>query len=100
ADGAADRARRVLDELARAHPDRPEVYTLLAEAQRRLGRWGEAMISLGRAAAHTGDLHRAREAWDTYLRLDDAGDAARRQRAARARDAADALLSVMGEEGQ
>jgi tetratricopeptide (TPR) repeat protein len=115
ADGAADRARRVLDELARAHPDRPEVYTLLAEAQRRLGRWGEAMISLGRAAAldplagpvhyqmgfaaaHTGDLHRAREAWDTYLRLDDAGDAARRQRAARARDAADALLSVMGEE--
>ncbi|MBW3656215.1 MAG: hypothetical protein KY444_08905, partial [Gemmatimonadetes bacterium] len=92
-------------------------YTLLAEAQRRLGRWGEAMISLGRAAAldpiagpvhyqmgfaaaHTGDLHRARDAWDTYLRLDDAGDAARRQRAARARDAADALLAVMDEEGR
>jgi tetratricopeptide (TPR) repeat protein len=117
ADGAADRARRILDELARAHPDRPEIYMLLAQAQRRLGRWGEALIALGRAAAldplsgtvhyqmgfaaaHTGDLHRAREAWDTYLRLDDAGDAARRGRAERARDAADALLSVMDEEGQ
>jgi tetratricopeptide (TPR) repeat protein len=117
ADGAADRARRILDELARAHPDRAEIYTLLAQAHRRLGRWGEALIALGRAAAldplagavhyqmgfaaaHTGDLHRAREAWDTYLRLDDAGDAARRTRAERARDAADALLSVMDEEGE
>lgn len=117
ADGASDRARRILDDLARAHPDRAEVYTLLAEAHRRLGRWGEALIALGRAAgldplagqvhyqmgfaaAHTGDLHRAREAWDTYLRLDDAGDAPRRARAERARDAADALLSVMDEEGQ
>jgi tetratricopeptide (TPR) repeat protein len=115
ADGASDRARRILDDLARAHPDRPEVYTLLATAHRRLGRWGEALIALGRAtaldpldapvhyqmgiaAAHTGDLHRAREAWDTYLRLDDAGDAPRRARAERARDAADALLSVLDEE--
>ena len=118
ADGAADRARRVLDDLARAHPDRPEVYTLLAEAQQRLGRWGEAVIALGRAAAldplagqvhyqmgfaaaHTGDLHRAREAWDTFLRLDEAaGDRARRTRAERARDAADVLLAVMDEEGR
>ncbi|HEU0301022.1 MAG TPA: DUF4388 domain-containing protein [Longimicrobium sp.] len=117
ADGAADRARRILDELARGHPDRPEIYTLLAQAHRRLGRWGEALIALGRAAAldplagavhyqvgfaaaHTGDLHRAREAWDTFLRLDDAVDATRRARAERARDAADALLSVMDEEGQ
>jgi tetratricopeptide (TPR) repeat protein len=117
ADGAADRARRILDDLARGHPDRAEVYTLLATAHRRLGRWGEALIALGRAAgldplagqvhyqmgfaaAHTGDLHRAREAWDTYLRLDDAaGDPPRRIRAERARDAADALLSVMDEEG-
>ena len=117
ADGAADRARRLLDDLARVHPDRPEVYALLAEAQQRLGRWGEAVIALGRAAAldplagtihyqmgfaaaHTGDLHRAREAWDTYLRLDDAGDAPRRTRAQRGRDAADALLGIMDEEGR
>ncbi len=118
ADGAADRARRLLDDLARAHPDRPEVYSLLADAQQRLGRWGEAVISLGRAAsldplagmthyhlgfaaAHTGDLHRARESWDTYLRLDDAAnDRPRRIRAERARDAADTLLAVMDEEGR
>jgi tetratricopeptide (TPR) repeat protein len=116
ADGAADRARRLLDDLARAHPDRPEVYSLLAEAQQRLGRWGEAVIALGRAAAldplagqthyalgfaaaHTGDLHRARESWDTYLRLGDA-DRVRRSRAERARDAADTLLAVMDEEGR
>lgn len=118
ADGAADRARRLLDDLARAHPDRPEVYSLLADAQQRLGRWGEAVIALGRAAAldplagqthyhlgfaaaHTGDLHRAREAWDTYLRLDDSGsDRVRRSRAERARDAADVMLAVMDEEGR
>jgi tetratricopeptide (TPR) repeat protein len=118
ADGAADRARRVLDDLARAHPDRAEVHALLAEAQQRLGRWGEALLALGRAAsldplagqthyqlgfaaARTGDLHRAREAWDTFLRLDDAtADGARRGRAERARDAADALLAVMDEEGR
>jgi tetratricopeptide (TPR) repeat protein len=51
AEGAADRARRVLDELARAHPDRAEVYLLLAEAQLRLARWGEAVLALGRAAS-------------------------------------------------
>ena len=118
ADGAADRARRLLDDLARAHPDRPEVYSLLADAQQRLGRWGEAVIALGRAAAldplaglthyhlgfaaaHTGDLHRARESWDTYLRLDDAvNDRVRRSRAERARDAADTMLAVMDEEGR
>ncbi|HVH12575.1 MAG TPA: hypothetical protein VM759_05970, partial [Longimicrobium sp.] len=118
ADGAADRARRLLDDLARAHPDRAEVYSLLAEAQQRVGRWGEAVLSLGRAAsldplagqthyhlgfaaAHTGDLHRAREAWDTYLRLAEAGtDRVGRSRAERARDAADALLAVMDEEGR
>jgi hypothetical protein len=118
ADGAADRARRLLDDLSRAHPDRAEVYALLAEAQQRLGRWGEAVIALGRAAAldplagqthyhlgfaaaHTGDLHRAREAWDTYLRLDEAGnDRVGKSRALRARDAADSLLAVMEEEGR
>ncbi|HEX5724043.1 MAG TPA: DUF4388 domain-containing protein [Longimicrobiaceae bacterium] len=110
-DGHADRARRILDDLARAHPDRAEVYVLLAEAQRRLGRWAEAVLSLGRAAsldplaapvhyhlgfaaARTGDFHRAHEAWDTYLRLED-GDAGRRGNAARARDAAAALLAAL-----
>ena len=116
ADGHADKARRILDDLSRAHPDRPEIFLLLAQAQRRLGRWGEAMISLGRAAAldplaalthyhlgfasaHTGDFHRAREAWDTYLRLED-GDAQRRRNAADAMLAADQLLAVMDREAE
>lgn len=115
-DGHADKARRILDELSRAHPDRPEVWLTLAQAQRRLGRWSEAVISLARAAAldplaapthyylgfaaaHTGDFHRAHEAWSTYLRLED-GDAGRRQNAADALDAADRLLSVMDREAE
>jgi hypothetical protein len=113
-DGHADRARRLLDELARTHADTPEVWLLLAQAQKKLGRWGEVAASLGRAAAldplsapthyelgfaaaHTGDMLRARDAWATYLRLED-GDAQRRQKAASAMAAADALLSTMGEE--
>jgi hypothetical protein len=116
ADGQADRARRILDDLSRGHPDRPEVWLALAEAQRRLGRWGEAVVALARAAAldplaaathyylgfasaHTGDFHRAREAWATYLRLED-DDAARRQNAADAMDAADRLLAVMDREAE
>jgi len=115
-DGHADRARRILDDLSRGHPDRPEVWLALAQAQRRLGRWGEAVVALARAAAldplaapthyylgfaaaHTGDFHRAREAWATYLRLED-GDAARRQNAADAMDAADRLLAVMDREAE
>jgi tetratricopeptide (TPR) repeat protein len=115
-DGHADRARRILDDLSRGHPDRPEVWLALAEAQRRLGRWGEAVVALARAAAldplaapthyylgfasaHTGDFHRAREAWATYLRLED-GDAARRQNATDAMDAADRLLAVMDREAE
>ena len=113
-DGHADRARRILDDLSRGHPDRPEVWLALAQAQRRLGRWGEAVVALARAAAldplaapthyylgfaaaHTGDFHRAREAWATYLRLED-GNAVRRQNAADAMDAADRLLAVMDRE--
>ena len=113
-DGHADRARRILDDLSRGHPDRPEVWLALAQAQRRLGRWGEAVVALARAAAldplaapthyylgfasaHTGDFHRAREAWATYLRLED-DDTARRQNAADAMDAADRLLAVMDRE--
>src|SRR5262249_54347324 len=113
-DGHADRARRVLDELARAHAAHPEVWLLLATAQRRLGRWGEAVSSLARAAgldplsalthyelglapAHTRDMHRARDAWATYLRLED-GDTARREKARTAMAAAEALLASMGEE--
>jgi hypothetical protein len=115
-DGHPDQARRILDELSRNHPDRPEIWLLLATAQRRLGRWGEAVIALGRAgaldplaapthyhlgfaAAHTGDFHRAREAWATYLRLED-GDAARQRNAADALDAADRLLAVMDREAE
>lgn len=115
-DGHADKARRILDDLSRGHPDRPEIWLILAQAQRRLGRWGESVISLARAAAldplaapthyylgfaaaHTGDFHRARDAWSTYLRLED-GDAARRQNAADALDAADRLLTVMDREAE
>jgi len=115
-DGHADRARRILDDLSRGHPDRPEVWLALAQAQRRLGRWGEAVVALARAAAldplaaathyylgfasaHTGDFHRAREAWATYLRLED-GDATRRLNAADAMDAADRLLAVMDREAE
>jgi hypothetical protein len=110
-DGHPDRARRLLDDLSRGHPDRPEVWLMLAEAQRGLGRWGEAVIALTRAAsldplaatthyhlgfaaARTGEFHRAQDAWSTYLRLED-GDTARRENAARARAAADALLSAL-----
>ncbi|HLL84582.1 MAG TPA: tetratricopeptide repeat protein, partial [Longimicrobium sp.] len=94
--------------------ERAEVWTLLAEAQRRVGRWPEAVMTLTRAAsldplsapvhyrlgfaaAHTGDLRRARDAWSTYLRLED-GDAAHRLQAERARDAADVLLTTLDEE--
>jgi tetratricopeptide (TPR) repeat protein len=113
-DGHPDRARRLLDDLARAHPDRPEVHLALSEAQRRLGRWGEATVSLGRAAAldplnaeahyalgfaaaHTGDFHRAHDAWATYLRLED-GDGRRRERASRAQSLAGDLLALLDEE--
>ncbi len=115
-DGQTDRARRILDDLARAHPDRPEVYLLLARAQRRLGRWADAATSLGRAAAldplaagvhyhlgfaaaRTGDFHRAQEAWTTYLRLED-GDPARRENARSAREAAEALLAALDREAE
>lgn len=115
-DGHADRARRILDDLSRAHPDRPEVFLMLAQALRRLGRWGEAAVALSRAAAldplaapvhyhlgfaaaRTGDFHRAREAWDTFLRLEE-GDRRRRDNAARARDAADMLLVALDEEAE
>jgi len=113
-DGHADRARRLLDDLSHAHAAQPEVWLLLATAQRRLGRWTEAVASLARAAAldplsavthydlgfaaaHTGDMHRAHEAWSTYLRLED-GDAVRREKATKAMAAAEALLSSMGDE--
>ena len=114
AEGQPDAARRLLDDLTRANPERAEVWTLLAEAQRRVGRWPDAVMTLTRAAsldplsapvhyhlgfaaAHTGDLRRARDAWSTYLRLED-GDAARRGQAERARDAADVLITALEEE--
>ena len=115
-DGAVERARRLLDELARSHSDRAEVFVLLAETQRRLGRWTEALHSLGRAAAldplsvqvhyhlgfasaHTGDLARALEAWETYLRLGDA-DARRRDVAERALAITHEMRIVLEEEGE
>ncbi|HYJ81063.1 MAG TPA: DUF4388 domain-containing protein, partial [Longimicrobiaceae bacterium] len=115
-DGQAEKARRLLDDLARAHLDRPEVWLLLAQAQRRVGRWGEAVASLGRAAAldplaapthyhlgfaaaRTGDYHRAHEAWGTYLRLEDP-DPTRRANAERARTAAEALLAAFDREAE
>ncbi|MDB4949262.1 MAG: Tetratricopeptide repeat-containing protein [Gemmatimonadetes bacterium] len=115
-DGAVERARRALDELARSHPDRAEVFLLLSESQRRLGRWSEALHSLGRAAAldplsphvhyhlgfasaHTGDLARSLEAWENYLRLGDA-DARRQDVAARALSAAQELRMVLEEAGE
>jgi hypothetical protein len=113
-DGHPDRARRLLDDLARAHPDRAEVHVALSEAQRRLGRWGEATVSLSRAAAldplnaqthydlgfsaaHTGDFRRAHDAWATYLRLEDT-DGRRRERATRAQTAVADLLTLLDEE--
>jgi Domain of unknown function (DUF4388)/Tetratricopeptide repeat len=115
-DGHADKARRILDDLSRAHPDRPEVFLLLAQAQRRLGRWGEAVLALGRAAAldplaadthyhlgfaaaRTGDFHRAHEAWDTFLRLEE-GDRSRRENAERALNAAAELLTALDQEAE
>jgi cytochrome c-type biogenesis protein CcmH/NrfG len=53
---------------------------------------------LGFAAAHTGDLGRAQEAWDTYLRLGDP-EPRRRDVALRAQAAAEVLRLVMDEEG-
>ena len=114
ADGHPDRARRLLDDLARAHPDRSEVHLALSEALRRLGRWGEATVSLGRAAAldplnaqvhyhlgfaaaHTGDFHRASDAWTTYLRLEDS-DPRRRENATRAQAATAELLGLLERE--
>lgn len=113
-DGAVERARRVLDEAARAHPDDAEVLTLLAQAQRRLGRSGEALLSLTRAAsldplaapihyhlgfaaARMGDLARALDAWETYMRLE-GGDATRLVTVARVSAAAEELRTALEEE--
>lgn len=115
-DGSPARALRVLGELARAYPDRPEVHALLARAQAGTGRWGEAVLALDRtvsldpllaaahyhlgfAAARTGNLERAQKAWGTYLRLPDT-DPGRRAVAERARAAASALAAVLEEEGE
>jgi hypothetical protein len=115
-EGSPARALRVLGDLAHAYPDRPEVHALLARAQGGVGRWAEAYVSLHRvisldpllpaahyhlgfAAARTGNLQRAEEAWTTFLRLADA-DPARRAIAERARAAAAALRAVLEEEGE
>jgi hypothetical protein len=52
---------------------------------------------LGFAAARAGQLARAEEAWETYLRLPDV-EAERRDRALRARYAAATLRTILEEE--
>jgi hypothetical protein len=113
-DSNPQRAARLLDELARAHPESPEVYVLAARSQAALGRWPEAVQALDRvialdpispaahyhlgfAAARMGDLRRAEESWTTYLRLAE-GDGARRASAERARGAVAALRAALEEE--
>jgi len=115
-EGNSGRALPLLADLARTYPDRPEVHALLGRAHAASGRWADAaralerVISLdpllpaahyhlGFAAARTGDLERADEAWSTYLRLAESSPA-RRETAARARAAAAALLAVLEEEGE
>lgn len=115
-DSAPARALGVLGDLARLHPDTPEVHVLLARAHGAMGRWDDAVSALDRvvaldplspvahyrlgyAAARTGDLRRAEESWVTYLRLPDA-DPHRRATAERARGAAAALRSALAEEAE
>jgi hypothetical protein len=115
-EGSPARALRVLNDLSRGYPDRPEVHALLARAHAAAGRWTEAGLALDRvisldpllpaahyhlgfAAARTGNLERAEEAWGTYLRLAEA-DPARRSTAERARAAAAALRAVLDQEGE
>ncbi|MBV9772760.1 MAG: DUF4388 domain-containing protein [Gemmatimonadetes bacterium] len=110
------RALRLLGEVARVHPDRPEVHVLAARAHVALGKWPEAVASLDRvisldplsptahfhlgfAAARTGELRRAEEAWGTYLRLGDS-DARKRAVAERGRASVAALRAVLDEEGE
>ncbi|HEX2092811.1 MAG TPA: DUF4388 domain-containing protein [Longimicrobiaceae bacterium] len=110
------RALRLLGDLTRSHPDRPEVHVLAARAHAGLGHWQEAagaldrVISLdplfsaahyhlGFAAARMGNLLRAEEAWATYLRLEDP-DPARRSTVQQAREAASALLAALDEEAE
>lgn len=110
------RALRMLAELARAYPDRPEVHILRARAHATQGKWAEAAGALDRvialdplspaahyhlgfAAARTGELRRAEEAWGTYLRLGDS-DPRKRAVAERARAAVAALRSALEGEGE
>lgn len=108
------RALRLLTDLSRQSPERPEVHVLLARTHARLGRWAEAATALERvveldplssaahyhlgfAAARTGDLRRAEEAWSTYLRLPDS-NGTRGATVQRARAAVAALRGVLEEE--
>ena len=115
-EGNPSRALRLLADLSRQSPDRPEVHVLLARSHALLGRWAEAASSLERvitldplssaahyhlgfAAVRTGDLGRAEEAWSTYLRLPDS-NGARGDTVQRARVAVAALRSLLEEEGE
>ncbi|HEX7240066.1 MAG TPA: DUF4388 domain-containing protein [Longimicrobiaceae bacterium] len=110
------RALRLLSDLARAVPDRPEVHVLIARAQAALGHWPEAAVALDRvialdplfpaahyqlgfALARLGNLARAEESWGTYLRLAEA-DPVKRSRAQRAREASAALRALLDEEAE
>lgn len=112
--GDPRRAMRMLRRRVQARPDGTALL-LLGETLGALSRWPEASRALSRAvsvdplsaAAHyrlgsaavrCGDLQRAEEAWNTYLRLDDASDARRHERAARAADAVAVLRSIVEDE--
>ena len=91
ADGDLDTAERRARELQKAYPDRADLPLLAGRALVAQGRLraaaesfdravaldplaSEAHYQLGLAAAKTGDLERAAEAWETFLRLAPTGD--------------------------
>jgi hypothetical protein len=109
--------QRALHLLQRRIQERPDAgaLLLLSRVLARLGRWSEAVralrrsialdplaaaahFELGWAAAQTGDLRQAEDAWATYLRLPDA-DGRRRDRALRGRHALGALRAILEEGG-
>ncbi|CAN5143303.1 hypothetical protein BH20GEM2_BH20GEM2_01190 [soil metagenome] len=113
AGGDPRRALRLAQRQARERVD-PTAFLLLGGALGALGRWPESLRAharavaldplaaiahyrLGFAAARAGQLARAEEAWETYLRLPDV-EAERRDRALRARYAAATLRTILEEE--
>ncbi|MGH7457907.1 MAG: DUF4388 domain-containing protein [Longimicrobiaceae bacterium] len=113
--GDAPQAQRVLESLAADFPDAAELHLLSGRVLGRLGRWREAVEQLSRAveldplaagshyhlgfaAARTGELLRAEDAWATYLRLPDP-EPGRRERALRAAKGSAALRAALDQDG-